>query len=402
MTPLRYTGKNSAKASVAVVLFRYFPHGGLQRDAVGVATRLRDRGHAVTMLAGDWRGPRPDGIAVRTLGRRGWTNHGRNRRFAAAARVATAEGRFDCVVGFNRMPGLDIYYCADPCYRADALTRHGPLYRLTPRFRQMAAFERAVFAPAAGTDILLLSERERDRYAACYATPAARFHLVPPVIGRDRMRPDEAAAQARRAAVRAALGVAAQEFLLLQVGASLDTKGLDRTLTALAGLPAELCGRTRLVVAGAGDAAAARRLARRLGIGDRVRMLGPRDDVPDLLLGADLLVHPARRENTGQAILEAVVAGLPVLTTAGCGYSSHVERAGAGIVLPEPFDQAALTAALTAALAAMPASPRRAEWSRNGASYGRATDLYSGLDRAAALIERLVAARRAKTGRTPP
>lgn len=128
---------------LAVVLFRYFPHGGLQRDALGVATRLRDRGHAVTMLTGDWRGPRPDRIAVRVLGRRGWTNHGRNRRFAAAARAETAGDRFDGIVGFNRMPGLDVYYCSDSCYRGDALARHGPLYRLTPRFRHMAAFEDA-------------------------------------------------------------------------------------------------------------------------------------------------------------------------------------------------------------------------------------------------------------------
>jgi hypothetical protein len=42
------------------------------------------------------------------------------------------------------------------------------------------------------------------------------------------------------------------------------------------------------------------------------------------LLGADLLIHPAYNENTGTVLLEAVVAGLPVLTTAVCGYAHYI------------------------------------------------------------------------------
>ena len=117
--------------------------------------------------------------------------------------------------------------------------------------------------------------------------------------------------------------------------------------------------------------------------------LGPRDDVPDLLLAADLLVHPARRENTGQAILEAVVAGLPVLTTAACGYAPHVLAAGAGVVLPVPFEQAAMNLSAIDMLT----SPQRTAWAANGVAYGRSHDLFSGLDRATELIERLVGER---------
>ena len=40
---------------------------------------------------------------------------------------------------------------------------------------------------------------------------------------------------------------------------------------------------------------------------------------PQFLLGADVLIHPAYRENTGITVLESTVAGLPVLTTAVCG-----------------------------------------------------------------------------------
>jgi UDP-glucose:(heptosyl)LPS alpha-1,3-glucosyltransferase len=97
---------------------------------------------------------------------------------------------------------------------------------------------------------------------------------------------------------------------------------------------------------------------------------------------ADLLLHPARYDTTGTVILEALVNGLPVVTTDACGYAAHVTAAAAGLVIPEPFRQRALISALAEAQS----SERRVTWSRNGVAYGERMDLYSGLDRAADII----------------
>ena len=53
-------------------------------------------------------------------------------------------------------------------------------------------------------------------------------------------------------------------------------------------------------------------------------------------------------------ILEAIVSGLPVLTTATCGYAFHVKDAAAGRVLPAPFRQDELNAALEEMLCSIP------------------------------------------------
>ncbi|NBC34017.1 MAG: glycosyltransferase [Alphaproteobacteria bacterium] len=371
------------------MIFRWFPHGGLQRDFLALARRLAGRGHAVDLLAGSWDGPPPpEGLTLRLFPPRGLSNHDRNRSIARQVLMARPGLAYDALVGFNRMPGLDVYYCGDGCYRAEA-ARRGPLYRLTPRFRQMAADEQAVFGRNAGTQILMLSPREQARYVALYGTEAERLHPVPPMIGRDRRRPPEEEAAARRRAFRRALGLQRDIFLVLGIGAAMRTKGVDRTVRALAALPADLRDRIRYLVIGGGETGRIARLARRLGVGGQVLVAGPRDDVPDALLAADLLAHPARRENTGQAILEAVVAGLPVLATENCGYSGHIREAGAGRVLPEPFDRVAFSKTL----ADMLVSPQRPAWSRNGAAYGRSYELYGGLDHAAALIEELAAER---------
>ncbi len=96
---------------------------------------------------------------------------------------------------------------------------------------------------------------------------------------------------------------------------------------------------------------------------------------------ADLLAHPSRADVTGTVILEAMASGLPVITTAVCGYGEHVVAAGAGVVLAEPFQAADLGWALAQA------TPERlAVWSANALAYAGRDELYSGLERAADLI----------------
>lgn len=86
----------------------------------------------------------------------------------------------------------------------------------------------------------------------------------------------------------------------LWVGAQAHVKGLDRVLAALQSAPAD----TTLLVAGVApdskDALQAGRVvARKPG---SVRFLGFRDDIPDLMAAADVLVHPSRLDVTGQVI----------------------------------------------------------------------------------------------------
>ena len=96
----------------------------------------------------------------------------------------------------------------------------------------------------------------------------------------------------------------------------------------------------------------------------------------------DLLLHPAVTENTGTAILEAMVCGLPVLTTENCGYASHVISAQAGAVSPMPFNQAAFNLLLEGMLN----STKLDTWSKNGLRYSQTEDLYSMIDKATDII----------------
>ena len=120
-----------------------------------------------------------------------------------------------------------------------------------------------------------------------------------------------------------------------------------------------------------------------LGLNDHVQFLKGRSDIPRFLLGADLLIHPAYNENTGTVLLEALVAGLPVLVSAVCGYAHYIAEADSGLVLDEPFVQEQLNSSLQRMLEDDAA---RADWARNGLAFADTADLYSMPEHAADVI----------------
>lgn len=369
------------KLKLAFAVSLYFEYGGMQRTLLRIAEECVRRGHAVDVYTGGWIGERPPALGVHVLDTRALSNVRSNDLLAQKLERVFAGGGYDCVVGFTKIPGLDVYYAGDPCYAARVEEAKGRLYRLNPRYRGLRRQEAAVFAPGAGVEILLIAHRERDKFMRCYGTEPERFHLLPPGINQDRLKahcPD--AVESRR--LRRELGVGAGELMVLTVGSRFKTKGVDRSLRAVSALPAPLRQRTQLVVVGDDRQRPFRQLARSLGVADQVTFAGARQDIARFYYAADLLIHPPYSENTGTVLIEAMICGLPVLTTANCGFAFHVEQAQAGLVCPTPFAQARLGALLHEMLI----SGRHDAWRQNGPRYCARTDLYSLIERAADVI----------------
>ena len=366
---------------LAFVLYKYFPFGGLQRDFMRIALECQARGHAIRVYTPIWEGEVPVGFDVRVAPIKAFFNHHRNEKFSAWLAVDLARDPVDRVVGFNKMPGLDVYYAADGCYEDKAQTLRAPIYKRWGRYKHFADYERAVFAPESKTEILMISEVQQLLFIKHYQTPRQRFHLLPPGIAQDRRAPANAAEI--RAEFRREFKLADDDLLLVQIGSGFKTKGLDRSLRALAALPHELKKRTRLIAIGQDDPRSFQLQAKTLGVSDQVQILKGRSDIPRFLLGADLLIHPAYNENTGTVLLEALVSGLPVLVTDVCGYAHYIAEADAGRVLASPFDQAQLNRTLADMLAD---DECRAFWGRNGLAFADCADLYSMPQKAADVI----------------
>ncbi len=367
--------------TLSFLIYSYHPYGGQQRDFLRVVEQCVQRGHKVNVYTMKWQGERPEGVNITVLPVSALFNHTLYRRFTALVQQALIENPADVVVGFNKMPGLDVYFAADPCFAERALNSRGFYYRFTPRFRHFMDYENAVFGAGSKTRVLILSPLQRQQFNKHYPGCGARLYDLPPGISKDRRAPANAAEI--RQQLRQEFFLKERDLLVLHVGSGFVIKGVNRSLRAIASLPDDIRARTTYMVVGQDKPGRFKCMAFGLGINDRVKILGGRDDVPQFLLAADLLLHPAYSESAGYVLLEASVAGLPVLTTDTCGYAFHIEQAQSGEVCASPFEQQDLDQRLLEMLI----SPQRQHWSENGLRYAETADLYSMPETAVSLIE---------------
>lgn len=362
-------------------LYEYFPYGGLQRDFLKITALAMERGHKVKILTMGWHGEQPAELDVVLLPHSAISNHRRCLKFARTIKNLLPGMSYDAVVGFNKMPDLDVYYAADSCYQARTRSMNALASFVMGRYSTYVGFEKAIFSPESRTEILSISPQEQRKFIECYGTPEERFHLLPPGISEDRFRPDNG--EEIRTRIRNELGLSDNHIMLLMVGSAFQTKGVDRAMSAVASLPDELRKRVKLFVLGRGKIDVFTKIAEKMRISDQVCFLGGRDDVPDFLLAADLLVHPARTENTGTVLIEAMAAGLPLVVTENCGYAFHVKDADSGRIVPMPFEQNVLNRTLVEILS----SPDLSRMGENGVEYTSRIDVTGLHEKAVDIIE---------------
>lgn len=203
---------------------------------------------------------------------------------------------------------------------------------------------------------------------------------------------------ARRAAARAALGVTDADELVVAVGRQEHQKAHPQLVEAVARLAPT---RPRLVLAIAGRAGnASAELAttiERLGMADRVRLLGHRDDVADLLAAADVFAMPSWYEGTAGAAIEALALEAPVVASDLVG-TEGVLVDGENAVLVPPARPGLLADAIAAVLEDREGAARRA--ARGRSDFEARFTLDRSAERMAALYADVAGQRRRARGGT--
>jgi len=152
---------------------------------------------------------------------------------------------------------------------------------------------------------------------------------------------------------RARLGIPAEASLALAVGNLYPVKGHRHLVTALALLAARRPG-LHVAVAGRGEEEPALRAqASAAGVADRFHLLGLRDDIGPLLRASDLFVHPSLAEGLPLAVLEAMLAGRPIVASAVGEIPTVLDHGKAGVLVP-PGDPAALARGIEEVVASTP------------------------------------------------
>ncbi|GJG86442.1 hypothetical protein tb265_16230 [Gemmatimonadetes bacterium T265] len=285
--------------------------------------------HPEPSLAPLLAGARQLGVATRALPRmRGRRTLPRTAQFARALR---AERPAVFHAHLNWPLSCKFGLIAAALARTPAVVATEQLYVQIRRWRGIQ-FQRLI---STGVDrYIAVSDEVARGLASNFGFPRAKIAVVRnavPLEGFDRPAPP---------GLRAALDGGGRPLVLTPARLH-EQKGLDVLLDAATRVPD-----ATFVLAGDGplrDVLQTR--ARTLGIADRVRFLGARDDVPALLAASDLFVLPSLFEGLPLSVLEAMAARTPVIATRIGGTDEAVVDGETGLLVP-PRDPEALAAAI--------------------------------------------------------
>jgi len=328
--------------NVALVRYRYSPHGGAERYLDGLLARLAGaEGTRACLLAASWEG---EGTSVVPLVRIAVPPKPVPLRlflFARAVRAWADAHPDHLIFSLERVPGADVYRAGDGCH-AEWMERKRilrplswPLDHLRPLNLAYLRFERELFTSPKLLAVIANSERGRNEISHRFGVSRERIAVVR--NGVDLARFPLERRDAASSALRSTLGIGADETIFLHVGSGFARKGVG-ALTRAAVRLARMGARFRVVVVGKGDAGPYRRILREGGAEGRVHFTGPVAGAAEYLLGADAFVFPTIYEPFSNACLEAMAAGLPVITTAVNGVSEVIRDGVSGFVVDDPMD----------------------------------------------------------------
>jgi glycosyltransferase involved in cell wall biosynthesis len=169
--------------------------------------------------------------------------------------------------------------------------------------------ERTRFRSRVHRAVVVLSEAEASAIRRVYRRVAPRLVTIPNGVDLERFHPPTAE---ERHAARAAFRLSEDDRVALLIGHDLVRKGVKVAIEALACTESVLL----LVVGGDADTAEdARSRAEKLGVASRVLFAGTRSDIPVMMAASDVFLLPSAYEANALVILEALAAGLPVIST---------------------------------------------------------------------------------------
>jgi UDP-glucose:(heptosyl)LPS alpha-1,3-glucosyltransferase len=240
-------------------------------------------------------------------------------------------------MSLERIWRCDVYRAGDGVHKAWLERRAevaGPMQKLSRLLNRKhsaaLSLEESLFAKAVAKRVIANSRMVKEEIVRFYGFPPEKIDVVYNGVP---LQPFQGEGQ-DRAKNRERFGLGGQDIAVLFAGSGWERKGLRFALDAMERQPTAM----RLLVAGRGDG--------RKFPSDRVQFLGVVPDMPSLYNAADIFLLPTIYDPFSNACLEALAAGLPVITTRSNGFSEIIENGRHGGVTERADDAEAISDAL--------------------------------------------------------
>lgn len=331
------------KMDIAFIAKRYDTVGGTERDLYHLTELLTRFGHRVTVYCQEVRTTPADGVSIRKVP----SPPGRTAKLWSLAWLGPKmayQGGHDLVIGFTRILNQDIVRCGGGTHKVflDRIKETEGLLKRSARtlslyHNSLLAIEKRQLQR--GTrKILAISGVVKKEIMDVYGVPEDSIEVIYDGIDIDTFNPDKKALY--RTKTRECFGIPQDSTLILFLGNGFKRKGLETLLNSIPLLEDKdvYC----LVVGGDSSLNNYKELSEKLGIGEKVVFAGTQKEPDRFYASADIFVLPSLQEAFGNAVLEAMACGLPVITTEVAGASELLTDGLERFILKDPKDSISL------------------------------------------------------------
>lgn len=329
---------------VAIVANHVNSRGGQERHAMEHINRLSKK-HDVHVFTSELEGVNRERLAGATLipvPRKPFVHYMIKFRRNATKALRSA-GEFDIVQTTGGIVAEQNFVVIQYCHKAwEGVLRTTPQaqrgFTLYHRLSMVlsAHYERLACADPRTAGLTACSGRTADEVTRYHGTNRGKISVVYNSADPARFNPDKIAS---RESVRARYGVPQDAVLFLFVG-EYHRKGLATVLESLAKIKTDVP--FHLLAVGRGSVPGYMAQAQALGVGGKVTLAEPTDDIERVFGAGDAFVFPTLYEPFGMVILEAMFTQLPVITSRTAGAAELIRHGENGFLVDDATDTDAI------------------------------------------------------------
>jgi UDP-glucose:(heptosyl)LPS alpha-1,3-glucosyltransferase len=321
---------------IAIIRRRFNPYGGAERFILRTIKGLANHQIKTSIIAEDWQSNSVESSNDSTCERIivNSINGSRSKQFEhfqKAVQNTLAKSEFDIIQSHERLIGADIYRLGDGIHAAwvKRLSSIKPWYarlwlKIDPFHRLLIKTEQSM---AKNHRLLFVSNSPMvaKELVDWYQVPKERIVLIENGIDTSIFQPSFASEKSQSKKV---LGLNQNIPTVLFIGSGFDRKGAFQLVEAMLALP-----QFQLIVVGHDKKInQLKKLVSKLGLTDRVSIVGPKKDVRPYLSASDIFCLPSLYDSLPNALLEAICSGLPCVITQDVGISEKIQEAQAGLI----------------------------------------------------------------------
>jgi UDP-glucose:(heptosyl)LPS alpha-1,3-glucosyltransferase len=324
---------------IAIIRQKFVLYGGAEQFADSFIHQLAESGHEVHIFANSWAPSHHSNIHHHFVATLHFNAFFRTLSFARSVAQKIRDQHFDIIQSHEKTWKQDVYRAGDGCHikwlsqRSKNLSPLQNLFLYLNPFHQLILkLEKSIFESGQCKKIVAISQMVKNDILENYKCLPENITVVYNGVDLKRFHPDNK--NTYRKLIREKLGIPEDSNLILFVGSGFERKGLQFLLQSTAYLKDK---NWRLLLMGKGKFEKYMRFA---PADKRTQIIAkePDPEIEKYYGAADIFILPSIYEPFGNANLEALATGLPVITTGYCGAANIINDKKNGLVVKDPFN----------------------------------------------------------------